>query len=210
MGEEGFAAGEALTTQHVRRAIGGDRESVGWIVERLSPLLLALAGYRLTPQLRAVCDAQDLVNETWLVALPKLEQIEAREGRSTPVLLRFLTTTLLQRLANLVRKQARRAKLGGAGAPTPRPERELDQLPIETRGVVTIAVQRELEGRVFTSIAELSPEDREVLLLRGVEQQSNQTVAVLLGIEPGAASMRYQRALDRLRKALPGSVFDEL
>lgn len=88
-------------------------------------------------------------------------------------------------------------------------EPDLDELPNETRGVVSIAVQRELRGRVLEEIESLAPEDREVLLLRGVEQQSNQTVAVLLQIEPAAASMRYQRALQRLRKAIPNSVFDE-
>lgn len=203
--------GRDFTTLHVRRAIDGDQASVAWVVERLSPLLLALARYKLTPPLRLLCEPEDLVNETWLITLPKLAQIEEREGRSTPVLLRFLTTTLLRRLAGIARKNARRAKRSAvAEGPERESDDELDRLPRETRGVVTLALQRELQGQVLTSLAELPAQDREVLLLRGVEQQSNQTVATLLGIEPGAASMRYQRALKKLRTALPGSVFDEL
>jgi RNA polymerase sigma-70 factor (ECF subfamily) len=209
---EDAGADADVTTLHVRRAIDGDAASVAWVVERLSPLLLALARYKLSPSLRVLCEPEDLVNETWLITLPRLAEIEEREGRSTPVLLRFLTTTLLRRLAGIARKHARRAKhtapQGGSSDRASDPD--LDRLPRETRGVVTIALQRELQGQVLASLAELPEPDREVLLLRGVEQQSNQTVATLLGIEPGAASMRYQRALKRLRTALPGSVFDEL
>jgi RNA polymerase sigma-70 factor (ECF subfamily) len=204
--------GRDFTTLHVRRAIDGDRDSVAWVVERLSPLLLALARYKLTPALRVLSEPEDLVNETWLITLPRLAEIEAREGRSTPVLLRFLTTTLLRRLAGLARKHARRAARSGGreGQGSDGSDDRLQELPHETRGVVTMALQRELQGQVLASLAELPDQDREVLLLRGVEQQSNQTVATLLGIEPGAASMRYQRALKKLREALPGSVFEDL
>lgn len=210
---EDAGADADVTTLHVRRAIDGDAASVAWVVERLSPLLLALARYKLTPSLRVLCEPEDLVNETWLITLPRLAEIEEREGRSTPVLLRFLTTTLLRRLAGIARKHARRAKRAApldGGADRESDAELLDRLPRETRGVVTIALQRELQGQVLASLAELPAQDREVLLLRGVEQHSNQTVATLLGIEPGAASMRYQRALKRLREALPGSVFDDL
>lgn len=201
--------GDALTSLHVRRAVGGASESLGWVVERLSPLLLALATYRLGPSLRATVDPQDLVNETWLVALPRLGDLQPQQGRITPVLLKFLTSTLLFQLSNLVRKHVRRQRLGAiatpdSGAATP------SQLPAETCGVVTRAVQQELRGQVMACLDELSPQDREVILLRGVEQQDNQTVATLLGIEPPAVSMRYTRALRRLRERLPASVFEEL
>ena len=39
-------------------------------------------------------------------------------------------------------------------------------------------------------------------LLRGIEQNSNQTVGVLLGISAQAVAMRYHRALKRLREKL--------
>jgi RNA polymerase sigma factor (sigma-70 family) len=201
--------GDALTSLHVRRAVAGTPASLEWVVERLSPLLLAHASYRLGPALRASVDPQDLVNETWLVALPRLGDLEPQQGRVTPVLLKFLTSTLLFQISNLVRKHVRRQRLGAAApdlptAPTP------SELPAETCGVVTRAVQRELHGQVLACLEELSPQDREVILLRGVEQQDNQTVATLLGLEPPAVSMRYTRALRRLREKLPASIFDEL
>ena len=86
---------------------------------------------------------------------------------------------------------------------------DLAALPDDTSGIVTNAVRRETEGAVTKALGELDPADREIVLLRAVEQNSNKTVAVLLGIEPNAASMRYQRALERLRAGVPGSVFDD-
>jgi RNA polymerase sigma-70 factor (ECF subfamily) len=44
--------------------------------------------------------------------------------------------------------------------------------------------------------------DREVLALRHFEDLSNQEVAEALGISQKAASMRYVRALERLKQAM--------
>jgi RNA polymerase sigma-70 factor (ECF subfamily) len=50
----------------------------------------------------------------------------------------------------------------------------------------------------------LDPTDREVLALRHFEELSNRETAVVLGIQPAAASKRYVRALERLKEALAG------
>jgi DNA-directed RNA polymerase specialized sigma24 family protein len=49
-----------------------------------------------------------------------------------------------------------------------------------------------------------------VLLLRGIEQLPNKEVARLLGVDDATATRRYQKALERMRQALPGSIFAEL
>ena len=48
----------------------------------------------------------------------------------------------------------------------------------------------------------LEPLDREILSLRHFEELSNNEAAVELGITKAAASKRYIRALERLRKAV--------
>ena len=53
------------------------------------------------------------------------------------------------------------------------------------------------------ALAQLPPPQREVLLLRGIEQLSAKATAAMLGIGVEAAHKRYQRALDRLRSRLP-------
>lgn len=200
-----------LTSMHVQQAVGGDAESVGWIVARFSPLLIAQANYRLGTRLRSVVDAEDLVNETWMTALPRLETLDARDGSHTGVVLKFLSRTLLFRIQNLARKQLRRGRVqanlpADAGEDAGDPMREL---PAEMSGAVTRAIRAERRDAIYRALDELTEAEREIIVLRGVEQQSNNVVSVLLGISGQAATMRYRRALDKLREKLPSSVFDE-
>jgi RNA polymerase sigma-70 factor (ECF subfamily) len=200
------------TSSHLERARSGDRQSLAWIVKRLSPLLLAQARYRVGPHLRRHVDPADLVDEAWLVALPRLGDLQAESGRTAAVLLRFLSTTLLHQVNNLSRKVLRR-RLGTTGqdgqfalnGPAP-----AEELPAEVTGVVTRACRDERKGQVSAALEEMGERDREILVLRGIEQSSNQSVAGLLGITPQAASQRYHRALERLRKRLPSSIFEDL
>lgn len=200
----------ALTSLHLHRAIEGDMHSLGWVVARVTPLLLAQASHRLGPVLRTHYDPEDIVNDAWLVALPRLAELPARGGRHTPVLLRFLSSTVNHRIHNLVRKhiegepvvQAPRAATSADGA--------VEAHAADVSGAVTQAMRRELVEQITACIDELEPEDREVIMLRGIEQVSNRTTAMLLGQRPEAVSMRYSRALRKMRARLPGSVFDEL
>src|SRR5262245_10742595 len=64
------------------------------------------------------------------------------------------------------------------------------------------AIQRELQRKLDVAIADLDEDDREVILMRHREQWSNQQVAEALGLTEAAASMRYLRAIRRLRSVL--------
>lgn len=187
------------TTVHVRRALTGDDGSLGWLVGHLNPLLLRAARYRLGPLAAGAHAAEDLVQDAWLVALPKLPSLTPRDGRWTPVLLRYLSTTILHRARNILRQQARRAT-----------HESTSQRPSDLSGAVTRAMQRELSVEVDEALGKLSEDERAVVLLRGVEQHSNHDVGTMLGCSAEAVSKRYQRALARLRGLLPRSVFDEL
>jgi RNA polymerase sigma-70 factor (ECF subfamily) len=57
-------------------------------------------------------------------------------------------------------------------------------------------------------VAQLSERDREVLLLRYLEQLSTAEVAAVLDISEAAVKARHVRALDHLRGLL-GEVFEE-
>ena len=64
------------------------------------------------------------------------------------------------------------------------------------------ATWRELEHRFQGAIEELEEIDREVILMRHFEQLSNSEVAAALNLSEPAASMRYLRAIRRLRTLL--------
>ncbi len=193
-----------LTTLHVQRARAGDADSLAWMVARFSPLLLAQARYRLGPRLAARVDPEDVVQDVWATALPRLGGLALRDGRATPVLLRFLSTTLLHRVNNLLRRAATAAAVTGPL------DEEGAQPATGTAGPATRVADREAARRVLRAIDELGERDRELVVLRGIEQLDNDVVARQLDISANAASQGYRRALDRLRARLPESAFADL
>ena len=66
------------------------------------------------------------------------------------------------------------------------------------------AIRHELQRRLADAVNRLSDDDRDIILMRHHEALSNQEVAGLLGLTEAAASMRYLRALRRLRAVLVG------
>ena len=65
------------------------------------------------------------------------------------------------------------------------------------------AVREETASVLRAALEQLSEIDYEVLVLRHLEELSNNEVAQILGIDRYAASKRYLRALQRLRSAMP-------
>lgn len=70
------------------------------------------------------------------------------------------------------------------------------------------ALRQEFQQRFFVALEQLPEEDRELILMRHVEQLSNSEVALALGISPPAAGMRHLRALRKLKEALGTSFAD--
>ncbi len=70
-------------------------------------------------------------------------------------------------------------------------------------------LREELRGRVRDALARLSENDREVLVLRYLEQLANAEIAAALGISEGAVKMRHLRALERIRALLADDLGEE-
>ena len=64
------------------------------------------------------------------------------------------------------------------------------------------ATQKEIAEQVELGIAKLDDRDAEIIILRLYEQLSNQEVASALSLSEPAASMRYLRAIRRLKEIL--------
>ncbi len=191
---------DVLTTLHVRRAIGGDRESVEWLVTRFSPLLLAQAAHRLTGSLKGAIDPEDLVQDVWVRTLPRLTGLTPQGGRITPVVVKFLGTTLLNRVNTLLQKRILNQKYE---------EPDASALPADVTAALPGLLRREREDAVRKAIESLPDDDRAIVVLRGIEQNAVEDIGLVLGMKPNTVSQKYRRALDRLRTALPGSVFEE-
>jgi RNA polymerase sigma-70 factor (ECF subfamily) len=63
-------------------------------------------------------------------------------------------------------------------------------------------IREELRGRVRDALARLDETDREVLVLRYLEQLANAEIGAVLGVSEGAVKMRHLRALERIRGLL--------
>ena len=202
---------EQLTTYHVRRAREGDAPSLEWIVNRFAPVLLANARYRLGKSLSKIYDPEDIVNDVWAVALPKLADLPARNNRYTPVVMKYLSTTLVYRINNLVEKhiKGKPKNIGESAASDTSAGGPLDNLPAGATGVFTVTMRRDTRDEILAALQKLEERDRELILLRGVEGQSYKEIAVLLGGDAKQLAVTYQRAINKLREILPGSIFQD-
>ena len=64
------------------------------------------------------------------------------------------------------------------------------------------ALQKEMARKVEEAITRLDEKDCEIVVMRHYEQLSNQEIAQVLGLTEPAASMRYLRAIRRLKSVL--------
>jgi len=74
-------------------------------------------------------------------------------------------------------------------------------------GPVRAAMRKEKRERIKVGLARLAPPDRKVIKLRAWEDRAWADIARHLNLpSEDAARMSYARALDRLRKAMPGEI----
>ncbi len=195
------------TSLHLRRAVEGNRESLEWLVVRVSPILVMEARERLGPYLSKLYEAEDLVQEAWRIALPRLAELPEREGRRVPVVLRFLSTCIVNQVNNLLRKHL--GKVDETRASLSNLE-ELGDLPTESTNIISRVGRNDLYQKILAALENLPELDRRIILLRCVEQCSTAEAGLLLQLKPNTVAVKYRRALDQLRHRFPQSVFDEL
>jgi RNA polymerase sigma-70 factor, ECF subfamily len=162
---------------------------------------------RLDPAIVQRVDASDVVQEVMLEASRRLKDYLQNPAMPFTLWLRHLAKDHLidaHRRHHLARKRGvdREQPLRGP-AWADRSSMELAaQLVDQERTPASEAIQQELQRKLHQAIAELDDIDREVILMRHFEQMSNQEVAEELKLTEPAASMRYLRAVRRLRDLL--------
>ncbi len=163
-----------------------DREAWEELYAEYQPRLRAF-GYRLAGN---VHDADDLVQETFVRAVPRLDQLDPE----TADIGAYLFTTL----RNLFLKQVERTKRQQPVAEVPEP---VLPTPIEDdpeRGTLLRSQQDEV--RVANS--RLQPRQRLVLALRELEDRSYAEIGALVGMKENAVAQLIFRARESLRVEL--------
>ncbi len=194
--------------------LGQARDGQQGAVDRLLDVhrepLRRMIGLRLDPALAARVDASDIVQDVLLEAHKRLTEYLRNPAMPFRLWLRHIAQDHVID-AHRRHRQAQRRSLDREQPLVPavlpgHSSMELaGQLIDGERTPASEAIQRELQRRLDHAIAGLDEDDREVILMRHREQLSNQQVAEALGLTEAAASMRYLRAVRRLRaELLPG------
>jgi RNA polymerase sigma-70 factor (ECF subfamily) len=192
----------ADTSALLDKVCAGDAAAREELLQRHRPELRAFIEYHFDLRLRARLDPSDVVQETQLEMVRRMEDFLAK--RPMPFRL-WLRKKAMDRLRNLRRDHLERARRSVA-----REERLPDRSsmllarPLLARGSSpSRQVQaKELAERVSRAVAQLSEADREILLLRHAEDLPFEEIACLLDIEPAAGRKRFGRALIRLQTVL--------
>ena len=189
----------------LQEAAAGDPIAWRAIVERHHTRLRRMAGLRLDPRLRGRVDPSDVLQEAYLDAARLLPEYVKAPPLPLFLWLRQLVGT---RLAKAHRSHLATAARDVRRETVPDPAPAVSSVALAEQLVATgprpseAAAREELRDRLFTTLEQMDPLDREVLALRHFEQLTNSEAARTLGLTDGAASKRYVRALERLRDLL--------
>ena len=181
--------------------------AVNALLDEFREPLRKVVNLRLDPALARRVDASDIVQDVLIEATQRLREYLKKPDMPFHLWLRHLAQ---DRIIDTHRRHrlAQRRSIDKE-QPIHRPTWADDssaslvaQLVDADRTPGTEAIRAELQQKLSAAVAELDEGDREMILMRHTEQLSNQEVAQALGLTEAAASMRYLRALRRLRTVL--------
>lgn len=190
-----FADRDALlsddpTMELLIRARGGDRVAVEALLERCIPSLKRWAHGRLPPSARGALDTGDLVQETVLHVLRRLDTFEPRHVGAMQAYLRM---AVINRIRDEVRRVTR----------TPPPAELVDEPPSDQMSALESVIRTEAYERYRAALAALDSRDRELILARIEAEWTPKEIAARFGLpSPDAARMAVSRALKRLTERL--------
>ena len=178
------------TIELVVRAQTGDRQAVEALLQRSIPQLKRWAHGKLPAAARNTLDTGDLVQETVLHVLRRLDTFEPRHVGAMQA---YLRQSVLNRIRDEVRKIGRHP----ASCELP------DDMPSEGPSPLEQAVRAEAVSRYHEALLRLSPRDRELVVARIEAQWSYDEIARHFNMPtPDAARMAVSRALRRLLDSL--------
>ena len=195
--------GDALA----RRLRDGDEDALAHAFSLHRERLWRMVNFRLASALQGRVDPDDVLQEAYLAAAQRLGHFDGDSPTSAFIWLRMIVNqTLIDLHRRHVGAQMRSAdrevpiKVGGH-TPTTATSMAIQLVGHRTSPSQAVA-RAELLTQVERAIGEMEPIDQEVLALRHFEELANSEVADALGIQQKTASIRYFRALRRLKAIL--------
>jgi RNA polymerase sigma-70 factor (ECF subfamily) len=194
----------------IRRAGEGDTAGLEGLLERYRPRLRRMIRLRLDRRLQGRVDASDVIQEAYVEVSRGLAAYLRDPALPFFLWLRLVTGQKLalahrRHLGAQARDAGREVSLYRGALPETTSAALAAQLVGKQTSPSQAAARAELKIRVQEALNSMDELDREVLALRHFEHLTNAETSRVLGISEPAASNRYVRALERLKKILTGT-----
>jgi RNA polymerase sigma-70 factor (ECF subfamily) len=191
----------------IERLRQGDAHALAELVSQYRERLWRLVSFRISPRLAGRIDAEDVLQESYLAAAARLQHFFAGSSGSffvwfRLIVLQTLTDIQRQHFGTQMRDPNREVPFQGAVWSQGTSASLAGQLLASLTSPSQAAMREEMAQQLENAIESMNPMDREILALRHFEELTNQETAEVLGIDQKAASIRYVRALKRLKAIL--------
>ncbi len=190
----------------LRRVKGGDEQALAELFSFHRPRLWRIIHFRLDSRLAGRVDADDILQEAYLAAAQRIRHYLDDSSHTFFVWLRLIANQTLidvhrRHLGAQMRDASRDLSIHTQYAQATSMS-IASQLLGNFTSPSQAAMRDEVASQLEQAIDSMEPIDREVLALRHFEELANSEVAEVLGIQQKAASIRYVRALKRLKDVL--------
>jgi RNA polymerase sigma-70 factor (ECF subfamily) len=194
------------TQELLERSGRGDPTAREELLVRHRARLRRMVSVRLDPRLASRIDPSDIVQDVLVDAAVHLDEyLRRRPLPFYPWLRQFAWERVAKAHRNHIYSQRRSIVREEPDIPLlDESARHLAQLMAGGTSPSRRVIRREQHERLRAALAELGPLDREVLVMRHLEQMETSEIAAALGISEGAVRNRQYRALMRLRGLLEG------
>jgi len=200
------------TEELLASAKDGDAGAVDRLLEGHRDAVRRMIDLRMDQVLKRRVDASDIVQEVLIDANRRLRDYMANPVMPFHLWLRQMAKDRLIDAHRRHRGTARRSMDREQSLAAVSSDQSSINLAAQLRDQqltpAAAAAWAELQRRFEAACAELDEQDREIVLMRHFEHLSNSEAANSLELSPQAASMRYLRAMRRLRTLLDGGSGD--
>ena len=198
----------------LNQAKGGDESAVNALMDQHRNSLRQLIRMRLDQKIQRRIDVSDVVQDVLVEANRRLQRYLSDPIMPFHLWLRQIAK---DRIIDAHRRHRVSAKRSVDREQQLAPPRGYDQSSVHLASLLgddqltpaAAAVQQELAQRVAEAIAQLEERDCEIIVMRHYEHLSNQEIGEVLNLTEPAASMRYLRAIRRLKKLMTEQLPDD-
>ena len=198
----------------LNQAKGGDESAVNALMDQHRNSLRQLIRMRLDQKIQRRIDVSDVVQDVLVEANRRLQRYLSDPIMPFHLWLRQIAK---DRIIDAHRRHRVSAKRSVDREQQLAPPRGYDQSSVHLASLLgddqltpaAAAVQQELAQRVEEAIAQLEERDCEIIVMRHYEHLSNQEIGEVLNLTEPAASMRYLRAIRRLKKLMTEQLPDD-